>query len=312
MNLNEENRSGYIVSVEMKRVWDIQLKLLSSLLKVCTTYGLRIWADGGTLLGAIRHKGYIPWDDDIDLVMLREDYDKLVEISSAVFKSPYFFQTTYSEDVPYPRGHAQLRMDNTTAILPYDINQDFHQGIFIDIFPYDAVPEDPILRARLIQERNRMISAMAEYTYGSLSFFNCSHNRILRGIRREIDEVGFKAYYTRFENLFRAYPVSDNGAVACLTFNPDLKRFQRETSWYEETLMVPFEDTMIPVPVGYDHILTKQYGDYMTPTKSPSMHGGFTILDANRSYKEYLPELRKQRRRELWKERVNRLFKGSR
>ena len=308
MNLKEETRSGYRVSAEMKKVWETQLKLLSSLLQVCNSYGLRIWADGGTLLGAIRHKGYIPWDDDIDMVMLREDYDKLVEVSSTAFKPPFFFQSAYSEDVPYPRGHSQLRMDNTTAILPTDINQGFHQGIFIDIFPYDAVPEDPISRARLIQERNRMINAMAEYTYGSLSLFNRSHNRILRGIRREIDEVGFKAYYTRFENLFRAYPVSDNGTVACLTFNPDLKKFQRETAWYEETLMVPFEDTMIPVPVGYDQILTKQYGDYMTPVQAPSYHGGFAVLDTGKPYSDYIPALRRKRTKEIWKESLHKYF----
>lgn len=293
----------------MKKVWEIQLQLLSELLQVCRRNGLSIWADGGTLLGAIRHKGYIPWDDDIDMVMLREDYDKLVRIAREAFQAPLFFQTAYSEQAPYPRGHAQLRMDGTTAILPADITQDFHQGIFIDIFPYDAVPDDPIARERLIQDRNRMIEEMTEYAYRRPSVFSSAHNQALRRVREDINAVGFKEYYALFEDLFRTYPVSRNKTVACLSFNPDLRKFQRDKEWYSETLMVPFEDTTIPIPAGYDQILTKQYGDYMTPVKAPTYHGGFAVLDTQKSYREYLPALRKQRKKDIWKERFHKYFR---
>ena len=109
MNLEEETRCGYLITAKMKSVWNIQIDLVQKLLEVCKRYDLRIWADSGTLIGTIRHKGYIPWDDDIDLVMMRDDYDKLLAVSNAEFKSPYFFQTAYSEHAPYSHGHAQLR-----------------------------------------------------------------------------------------------------------------------------------------------------------------------------------------------------------
>uniref|UniRef100_UPI0027346B1B LicD family protein n=1 Tax=uncultured Duncaniella sp. TaxID=2768039 RepID=UPI0027346B1B len=77
INLSEEIRNGYTVSTLSKRVWQIQLDMLGVLLKVCKKYNLKIWAEGGTLIGAIRHKGFIPWDDDIDISISRPDYEKL-------------------------------------------------------------------------------------------------------------------------------------------------------------------------------------------------------------------------------------------
>lgn len=287
----------------MDDIKSIQLVLLRELLRVCQSLNLPIYADGGTLLGAVRHRGFIPWDDDIDMMMLRPDYDKLVENAAKEFETPFFFQTAYSEKAPYPRGHAQLRIDNTAAILPTDIDQGFHQGIFIDIFPYDAVPDDPSAREILCKDRDRMFAEMTEYAYGHFSVFSSSHNKVLRSLRQRIDSVGFKRYYASYENLFRTYPIAENKTIACLSFINDLKKFQRDKEWYDETILVPFEDIMIPIPAGYDQILTKQYGDYMTPVQAPSYHGGFTVLDTKKSYLEYLPALRKRKKKAIWKER---------
>ena len=133
MNLEEETRKGYTISKKMKSIWNIQMKMVKKVLTVCKKYNLKIWADGGTLLGTVREHGYIPWDDDVDLVMLREDYNKLLEIAPKEFKDPYFFQCAYTDKF-YPRGHSQIRYNGTTAILPTEINCKFNQSIFIDIF----------------------------------------------------------------------------------------------------------------------------------------------------------------------------------
>lgn len=137
---SEEIRRGYRVSAQMKKVWAVQLELTRKLLQVCKDHHLKIWADGGTLLGAVREKGYVPWDDDIDMIMPRGDYDKLLGLAAREFRPPFRFQSAYTED-KYPRAHAQLRMDGTTAILSADIFCKFHQGIFIDIFVLDGVPD---------------------------------------------------------------------------------------------------------------------------------------------------------------------------
>ena len=89
----EEERCDYKVSKEMKQIWAVELDLLHMFDTVCKKHQLRYFASDGTLLGAIRHHGFIPWDDDIDIAMLREDYDKLCKIGPAEFKHPYFFQS---------------------------------------------------------------------------------------------------------------------------------------------------------------------------------------------------------------------------
>lgn len=136
--IREEIRSGYRITAEMKKVWAVQLNLLAELQRVCGKYGLHFWLDSGSLLGAVRHKGYIPWDDDIDVIMFREEYDRLVEVAQKEFLAPFIFQTAYTEQ-NFVRGHAQMRNMETTAIIPIEINKKFNQGIFIDIFVLDGV-----------------------------------------------------------------------------------------------------------------------------------------------------------------------------
>mgnify|MGYP002110871112 FL=1 len=143
--LEEEIRCGYKISSEMKKVWAVQIDLLEQVKKICKNHGLKYFADSGTLIGAIRHKGYIPWDDDIDLVMMRNDYNKFMEYAKSELEFPYFLQTVYT-DKDIMRAHAQLRNSKTTGYMPYEKNRPYNKGIFIDIFPLDVIPEDPQLK----------------------------------------------------------------------------------------------------------------------------------------------------------------------
>lgn len=285
LSLEQEERKGYVISAEMKKVWQVQLTLVKKLLEVCEKHHLRIWADGGTLLGTVREHGYIPWDDDIDMAMLRPDYDKLVSLAAEEFKPPFFFQCGYTEKV-YPRGWARLRMDGTTAITPSKVFYHTHQGIFVDVFPYDAVPTDEDELGRLVASRNEMLDTMTH-----AAAFDGLHP--FRSIRLMKYRSKFAELYKRFEDLFRNNQTADYNQVSCLTFIVDSTRLFRDKHWYDDTLFLPFEDIKMPIPSGYDEILTKQYGDYMTPVKAPSYHGGFWKLDAETGYEKYLPELKR-------------------
>ena len=119
--LDEEERCGYVVSHEMKKVWAVMLDLLAEFDRVCKKNNLNYQASWGTLLGAVRHKGYIPWDDDMDVQMFREDYDKLCTIGPSEFRHPYFFQSKIT-DPGAGSFFCILRNSETTALSSSETN----------------------------------------------------------------------------------------------------------------------------------------------------------------------------------------------
>ena len=307
MNLEEETRKGYTISKEMKKVWAVELQLLNKLFEVCDKYNLRVFADGGTLLGVVREHGYIPWDDDIDMVLLRPEYDRLLEVAAEEFKYPYFFQNGNTDR--YPGGMTKIRMEGTAAVLERDIYKHYHQGIFIDVFPYDAVPDDPEKLEHLMTESERKIQILRDYYRATYSIFHPLKTWKAFKNRRYVNGKGHAACFKEFEDMFRQNKVEDHEYVSCLTFKYDLEHFKRPKKWYDETVYLPFEDIMMPCPGAYHEILRLQYGDYMTPAKAPSFHGGFYALDADRSYQDVIAEVKDAHRWDNWKHRWHLILK---
>ena len=295
MDLNEEIRKGYTISSKMKKVWAVQMELLKKLLEVCEKYHLRIWADGGTLLGTVREHGYIPWDDDIDMAMLRKDYDKLLEIAQKEFLPPYHFQSGHT-DKNFTLGHAHLRKDNTAAIVDKcDVFEDYHQGIFIDIFVYDEIPDEEEDLAFFLQQIEKKKTLLKRYCDYHFSFLHPIFSIKTFFSILPLKKIGFFQAFKDYDQLLKG---EKGNYVACVGFSLDTNIFRRKKDLYEKTVLMPFEDIMMPVPNGYDVILKTQYGNYMKPVKTPSYHGQFVVLDPDKSYESYLPQLRKDVRKE--------------
>lgn len=275
--LREEIKCGYTISAEMKKVWAVQIDLMHALLDVCNRHGLRIYADGGTMLGAIRHQGFIPWDDDIDMVMMREDYDKLMSLAHE-FSHPYFLQNVYT-DPHYTHRHAQLRNSDTAcwASDKKGCSGRCNEGIFIDIFPSDFLPITPRHFSRYYKKES-----MAKQKFRLVSkFANAMPEPVYRWMRNSTKCLSDKARFADYEAVLRSNPKNTSACVCEMAFNHVAEIHPYKD--YGEPQMVPFEYTQIPVPQNADALLTRQYGDYMTPAKAPSYHGSL-CFDTERSY----------------------------
>lgn len=282
--LREEQRCGFTVSAQMKKVWAVQLDLLEKFQDVCHRHGLRYYASGGTLLGAIRHKGYIPWDDDIDIMMMRDDYERLLAIAADEFDAPYFFQTAYNDD-KYSRGHAQLRNSNTTAVLPSEQGRfPFNQGVFIDIFPTDAIPDDENAR----QKQCRDILFWEKLLKVTVRYPANPKKTLIKNILHTVASIiPYRFIYKQMEKACTRYNEQHTKRVGLISFLPQDERLQFPAEAFGEVQTVPFEYTTIDIPADYDVLLAHQYGDYMTMKQENSYHGG-VIFDTERSYLDYL------------------------
>lgn len=295
--LNEEVRCGYVISQRMKEVWAVQLDLLAELDRVCRKYGIHYVASGGTLLGAVRHHGFIPWDDDVDLMMPREEYDKLCSLAEKEFEHPYFFQTEYS-DHGFMRGFARLRNSETSGIQKFELNKSykFNQGIFIDIFPLDEVVSDNIKlnnqgrKAHRLYALSCILSEMTDrYPPNSIPRWKYIYKTIghyfLGGLINRMRLQDF--FLKKYEKVCAKYNGTNQTTVSLLSFQFNNRRHDLPVYKSRDIEYVNFEFVKIPIPPKYQEHLTNKYGDYMKPMKFPNYHGD-VMFDVNRSYKEIL------------------------
>ncbi|HIY01640.1 MAG TPA: LicD family protein [Candidatus Blautia faecipullorum] len=284
--LDEEVRCGYTVTKQMKEVWAVELDLAVQLLDVCKRHNIQVFAEAGTLLGAARHKGFIPWDDDMDFCMMRSEYDKFCKIAPAEFKEPYFFQTGYTEP-ECMRGHAQLRNSMTTGIIKVEAGMhDFNQGIFIDIFPLDELYDD---NKGFKQQKKRadhaqdMFQRINDYLYTKhkKNFLKLVYCKIADMMCSRAD------WFNKYEQSLQEANGKGNERVSLLCLMPVALKYARIKTAYDKVEMLPFENLTFPAPAGYESVLADLYGDWHKFVKGSSVHGG-VYYDTSNSYKKYL------------------------
>ena len=254
----EEERCGFLVTEKRKKIWAVELDIYLKFAEVCKQHNLTFWGDGGTLLGAIRHNGFIPWDDDIDVILPRKDYNKLMEIGTRVFDNPYFLQTPHT-DPNYGYSFAKLRNSNTTCIPKVFAKTGFNHGIHIDIFPLDFINLDSF------EDDKRRIT---ECIMKCSSFMKRHSIELLNDRQLE----NYKKYWTND-------PKSEYDKIQEIASNPNnegseyvanctvtsLKSNAQiwKASWFDKTIMHQFETIEIPMPYKIDERLKAQYGNYM-------------------------------------------------
>ena len=283
--LEGEERCGYYVSQKMKEVWAVQLDLMAELDRVCRKHHLTYIAGAGTLLGAVRHQGFIPWDDDMDFYMLRKDYDRLIRIKGA-FKQPYFLQNAYT-DPELMRTFSRLRNSNTTACSAWEEGYNINKGIFIDIFPLDGVNES-FIKNKLQKLKNDyyLLGISEKHQEKGKGFVKTVRRKVMNmliTLRRGDKRKTFRKY----EANLKKYSNSGTKIWGNRTLVFECPKSRRPIGDWKKLKYVPFEFTRIPIPESYDSMLRQQYGDYMKipEKKGVNMHGEL-ILSTDHAYED--------------------------
>lgn len=293
-----ETRSGFFVSAKMKRVWAVELDLLNEFSRVCQKHNIKWFVDAGTLLGTVRHQGMIPWDDDIDVALMRDEYEKLCEIAPSEFRQPYFFQTEET-DKGSLRCHAQLRNSDTTGILKTELKDKFkfNQGIFIDIFPLDTKTANELLFKKQCEKLADLKSKMYIYRFykdayqfkfrwNLIKYFGNILRQLLSNtlLRKRFDYESLSREFDKTATLYNA-DASDYVCYFCL--QPISQRRIWEKHWYESSIDMKFEMLTVPVPIGWKEYLETFYGQWEKYVIGGSVHGD-VLFDTETPYKEYL------------------------
>lgn len=249
---------------------------------ICDELNLRYFAIGGTCLGAVRHSGFIPWDDDIDFAMPRSDYNKFLSLSQGMLPKNYFLQT-HASDKNYYCPFAKLRDSSTTAIENGDKNIFINHGLWIDIFPLDGLPKSFKKRKQLefIEEyfcRRRMLT----YRYKNLSF----KGKIANFASVVVFPSKERAYNFSLKRALM-YPF-ENSEYVWWNWNSRIKKnFLR--SWFDSCIKFPFEDIFVNVPINYEDYLTEHYGnwkEYPPEEQRKAIHNLY-IVDLEKPYLDY-------------------------
>lgn len=284
-NLEEEIICDYLVTEKIKKVWNVELNVLESVKLICNKYGLTYYAIAGTLLGAVRHKGYIPWDDDLDIGMPRKDFNRLLEIIDSELPEGLFAQT-YRNTRSFPYDMIKVRNSNTTGFTPWEKNENCNKGIFIDVFPIDNCPDDPTIREKENAEIQTLFykAALLSRTTESSKPFR-TLKTVIKWVLRK---TGSSRKIWMIEKAIEKCTYHNNTETeycGMRSFSKPEKFIWKRNSC-KTLIEVPFEGTTIIIPSDYDEILSSIYGNYRVFVKADSFHEGATF-DPDTPYRDY-------------------------
>lgn len=270
-----EERNDFFVSATMKSYWACCMEIVNIIDKVCKKYDIRYFAHAGTLLGAARHGGFIPWDDDIDLALLRPDFEKLMQVLPGELPEGYKLSTPSTNN-----EHRQFFSGVSNGVV-MDVSKEhvakFYNCPFvatIDIFQLDYIPSDKneteALRSLFITIWSAIQKIAKEHPAQEIEAAvqqveQCLDVKIVRNeyMRSQLWELA--------NQLVKSYTYDEADYLVewCAYVN---KNNPIKKEYYDETVWLPFESMQIPVPANYKEVLTVLYGDWETPIRGTQCH----------------------------------------
>lgn len=289
----ETSWASYPVDKPDESLRDLQgkaLEIVSEIHRICKELGIGYFVCGGTMLGYVRHGGFIPWDDDIDVGMLREDYDRFLAEAPKIINSDRFFLQTRKSDPNIPYLFSKVRMNGTYYITEYNHYRDFHKGICVDLFPFDAIPNDIEKQKqfrRTVRNAEKRHNSLANHRYPKRLMEQKDDRRIPgRNIAHAVGQIMSRFYDAKsmdetqaaFDAIVQRYNsvAKQEGFeyVACFVPSYTMVKLSDLLPFRE----VDFEGIKVNVPAHPERFLRMQYGDFMS-MPMPHQRTGHGLLN---------------------------------
>lgn len=251
---------------ELKKIQSLELEALRTIISVCEKCNIEYFLIAGSVLGAIRHDGFIPWDDDIDIGMTRDNYRRFLKEAPSLLPEGYYLQTPYNDN-KNPYFYSKLRINGTKFIEYCNRKIDMHHGVYVDIFPLDEVPDEEQLNKEQFEKIQKLIRLFSLRQIPDISEKPLTIPAKLKGIFRRLlyyvaRIIPYGYLIDKLEKEFTKYNGTGQKNFACLNYP------KRETNYVLKTDLYPltshnFDGISAYIPYNYDTYLRTHYKDYM-------------------------------------------------
>ncbi len=276
----KEERGGEFIDARKKRIWAASLTLVMELDRICKKHDIPYIMDYGTLLGAVRHKGFIPWDDDCDFSMLRPDYQRFIEIAPKELSPPFSFALNYDTNT-----FCKIRDDRTSAIEFPWYPPEISQGIGIDIFPVDDIGEGPAFdEIHRVQYELLLLACDPSMLAEEVKMgrpLHLSSEKIMT-----LSAAGPDAVLEEFRRFSAEHTYGEPLVANIQNWLGNGHAYKRQ--WYADRILLPFEFLDLPAPAAWDELLRADYNEYLIPARWADRHYEFAS-DPDHPWTEYYP-----------------------
>lgn len=266
--------------VELDELRQIQLSILEVIDEFCAKNNIVYYLTGGTLIGAIRHEGYIPWDDDIDISMFRSDYERFVNSFNEYSDKYQVFTAENCDWYPFP--FAKVSDMDTLLIEEYDKFEKYDIGINVDVFPIDDCPSNP-LELNFLMKRIKILRKMLAIKLLPIIPKQAFYKNVILSIGKILcKRISLNEIALRINDLAKRYNSIQMEKCGIIVWGYGQREIVNK-SIFRKTCYVKFEEKNFPAPIGYHGWLTSVYGDYMElpPREKQRSHHEFKAFIKN-------------------------------
>lgn len=287
--LEKEVRCGYTVCEKQKKIWAVHLDLFKQFSDLCNRFDIKFQVAFGTLIGAARHKGFIPWDDDFDVWMDRTNYQKLMRVPQSEVPWPYFLQTPLS-DRKYFVGLSRFRNSLTTAAIRGLCSVGYNNGIYIDIYVLDGLDE-ALLKRRWQYLLKSVCVKLIQLHYQRGARSRSLFDLFCYCLKPVSLLIGYERLVSAYDKILAMRTSTSEKLSFLVNGLWERKGYWITKSELNDTILMPYEHITVPAPRNYDEILRRIYGDYMRyppEEERGAWHEGIIHFEPEIPYGEYI------------------------